>query len=119
MYSREEVPSQVPIHIVVYALWARGPHEGEYLGKHTYRCKADDRRQPDRDRVAPVRRRAAQPRRLLARLQLPGRRHDLFAGQPAAAGAFAARAREAAPAGALGLESRLELRLYSSQSSDP
>ena len=24
-------------------------------------------------------------RRLLARLQLPGRRHDLFAGQPAAA----------------------------------
>ena len=33
----------------------------------------------------PVRRRAAQPGRLLARLQLPGRRHDLFAGQPAAA----------------------------------
>src|SRR5262249_31735570 len=47
-------------------------------GKPAYRCKADDRRQPPRDRRPPVCRRAAHHRRLLARLQLPGCWHDLF-----------------------------------------
>ena len=50
----------------------------------------------------PVGRGAAQDRRLLARVQLPRRRHDLPARQPAAARAAQGRARQAAPARPLG-----------------
>ncbi|CAA9549428.1 MAG: Xylulose-5-phosphate phosphoketolase @ Fructose-6-phosphate phosphoketolase, partial [uncultured Thermoleophilia bacterium] len=54
------------------------------------------------------RRRARRHRRLLARRQLPERRADLPDGQPAAARAAQARAREAAPARPLGHDAGAE-----------
>ena len=65
----------------------------------------------------PSRERGAAPDRcLVARVQLPLRRHDLSAGQPAAQGAAEARAREAPPARPLGREPGAVLRVGASQS---
>ena len=61
-------------------------------------------------------RRAAPDRCLVARLQLPLRRHDLSARRPAAQGAAEARAREASPARPLGREPGAVLRVGASQS---
>ena len=63
-------------------------------------------------------RRAALMRRLLAGLQLPGGRHDLPAGQPAAAGAAADGARQAPPARPLGRQPRAVVRLGAPQPAD-
>ena len=62
--------------------------------------------------------RAAPHRRLVAGGQLPVRRPDLPDGQPAAARAAAARARQATPARALGHHARAELRLRPPQPGD-
>src|ERR1700733_2776313 len=51
-------------------------------------------------------------RRVLARRELPIRRADLPAGQPAAARAAAGRARQAAPARALGDDARTEVPVH-------
>ena len=56
-------------------------------------------------------RRAGAPERLVARGELPLRRPDLPARQPAAARAAARRARQAAPARPLGHDARAELHL--------
>src|SRR5947209_16500641 len=65
------------------------------------------------------RRRATGARRLLASLELPGRRADLSARQPAPAGAAPAGAREAALARPLGDDARLELPLHPPRPRDP
>jgi hypothetical protein len=69
---------------------------------------------------APAQRRGPRTaRRLLARGQLPVRRADLPAGQPAAARTAAGRARQAAAAGALGHDARAEPDLRAHEPADP
>ena len=70
--------------------------------------------------VARARHRGAAPaRRLVACGELPVGRADLPARQPAAARAAAPRARQAAPARALGDDARAELRLRAHEPRDP
>ena len=90
------------------------------------RNRAADRRQRStqggRERTyadEPVEERDRGSRRVLARGELPDRRADLPAGQPAAARAAARRAHQAAPARPLGHVARAQPRLRAPQPADP